>query len=92
MHTVGPLLIESPQAKKVSTLGPRRFVLGPNEILKEQLSFCRHYLSSLVLVDLMVSASCEISIQILAIQYKRSSIIMGPTVVIMKAASTDNCM
>ena len=44
-------------------LGSRQSVLGPNEILKERLSFCRHYLSSLVLVDLMGSANGEIKIQ-----------------------------
>ena len=51
------------------TLGSRRSVLCRNEILKEQFSFCRHYLSSLVLVDLLGSANCEIKIQIVAIQY-----------------------
>ena len=35
------------------TSSSRRSVLGPNENLKEQLSFCRHYLSSLVFVHLM---------------------------------------
>ena len=51
------------------TLGSRRSVLGQNETLKEQLSFCRHYLSALLLIDLLGSANCEINIQIVAIQY-----------------------
>ena len=43
---------------------------GPNEISKEKLSFCRHYLSSsLVFVDLMGSDNCEIKFQIVVIQY-----------------------
>ena len=62
------------------TLHSRRSVLGPNRCLKEQLSFCRHYLSSLVFVDLMGSSKCEIEIQIVAIKYYRNSIITGPTV------------
>ena len=40
------------------TLISRRSVLGPREILKEQLCFCRHYLSSLVFVDLLRSVYC----------------------------------
>ena len=43
------------------TLGSPRSVLGPNEILKEQLSFCRHYLSSLVFVNLVGSTVGGIS-------------------------------
>ena len=50
-------------------LGSRRSVLVRKEILKEQLSFCRHYLLSLLHVDLSGSANCEIKFQILAIQY-----------------------
>ena len=65
VFNIGPLINESPQAKKrvftgvKCTLGSRWSVLGPNEILKGQLSFCRHYLSSVMFVDLLGSANCE---------------------------------
>ena len=51
------------------TFGSQRSVLGPNDFMKEQLSFCRHYLSSLVRVNLMGSANYEIKIQIVVAQY-----------------------
>ena len=38
-------------------------VSGPNNIMKERLSFCRHLLS-LLLLDLMGSAMCEIEINV----------------------------
>ena len=63
------------------TLHTRRSVLGPNGILIEQLRFCRHYLSSLVFVDLLESENCEIEIQIVAIPCWRNSIFLGPMVV-----------
>ena len=37
------------------TSGFQRSILGPTEILKEHLSFCRHHLSSLMFVDLLES-------------------------------------
>ena len=82
--TVRPLIIESFQAQKTSvyrgTRGSRRSACGPNGNLKERLSFCRYYPASLVIFILMLSANCEIKIQMLVIQYERNSIITGPTV------------
>ena len=52
-----------------------RFILGPNEILKEHLSLWRHYLLSLVFVGLMGPAYFEIKMQIVATQNRRKSII-----------------
>ena len=51
------------------TRGSRRSACGPNENLKERLSFWRYYPASLVIFVLMVFANCEIKIQILEIQY-----------------------
>ena len=62
-NTKGPVIIESPRAEKRVSTGVR----------KEQLSFCRHYVSSLVFVDLTRSANCEMKIQTVAIQYYRHS-------------------
>ena len=47
------------------TQGSKRSGLGPIEFLKEWLSFCWLYLSSLVFVDLMGSTQCEIKIKLL---------------------------
>ena len=52
------------------TRGSWRSVIGPNEMLKEPLSFCTVYLWSLVFVDLIRSANCEIKAQMVAIQAK----------------------
>ena len=62
------------------TQGSGRSVWDPNENLRERLSSCRSHLASLVSLFLMLSTNCEIKIQIVVIQYLRSSISTGPTV------------
>ena len=71
-RTIGPLFIESPQEETSvyrDTIGLWRSILGPNEILNEQLNFCRHDLTSLVYVDMMECANCEMKNQIVTVQY-----------------------
>ena len=50
------------------------------DVFMGAISDLKYVLSSLLLVDLLGSANCEIKIQIVAIQYSRNSIITGPTV------------
>ena len=62
------------------TWGYGRSAGGINENLTERWSSCGSYLSSVVFVDLMACADCEILIQIVVIQYLWNSIITGPRV------------
>ena len=67
MHNVRTVGIESSWLKNlVSTAGTRgsgRSVSGSNENLKQPLSFCRSYVSSLMFVDLVRSVNCELTFQ-----------------------------
>ena len=62
------------------TRGSQWSVGGPKEILKRRSRLCRCYLSSLVFVDLMESANCEIELQIVVIQETQNTIITGHSV------------